>query len=114
MVKPFIKWAGGKTQMLKDIKPVYPLELGKKINRYCEPFVGGGAVLFDVLSNFSLKEVFINDINAELINTYRIIKEDVVGLISHYGVFLTGAIGLRMTRHNIGILNGIDYNIFSK
>ena len=76
--KPFIKWAGGKSQLLSEIRRKYP----SKIERYCEPFVGGGAVLFDVLSNYQPKEVLINDINAELINTYRQIKENCEPLIS--------------------------------
>ena len=42
--KPFIKWAGGKGQLLADIRKKYPAELGISITRYCEPFVGGGAV----------------------------------------------------------------------
>lgn len=75
--KPFIKWAGGKSQLLSEIRRKYP----SKIERYCEPFVGGGAVLFDVLSNYQPKEVLINDINAELINTYRQIKENCEPLI---------------------------------
>ena len=62
--KPFVKWAGGKSQLLNEIRRKYP----ERIEKYCEPFVGGGAVLFDVLSNYSPKEVLINDINAELIN----------------------------------------------
>ncbi|MBO7598502.1 MAG: DNA adenine methylase [Bacteroidales bacterium] len=76
--KPFIKWAGGKSQLLSEIRSKYPTT----IEKYCEPFVGGGAVLFDVLSNFTPKEVLINDINAELINTYRQIKANCEPLIS--------------------------------
>ena len=68
--KPFIKWVGGKTQLLDEIRRFYPAQ----IEKYCEPFVGGGAVLFDVLSRLSPNEVLINDINAELINTYCQIK----------------------------------------
>ncbi len=74
---PFIKWAGGKTQLLDEIRAKYP----PKIEKYCEPFVGGGAVLFDVLSNFHPKEVLINDINAELINTYAQIRDNPENLI---------------------------------
>lgn len=74
-VKPFIKWAGGKSQLLADIRHYYPAKLGKTVNRYCEPFVGGGAVLLDILSNYPIDEVLINDINRELINTYNTIKE---------------------------------------
>ena len=79
-VKPFLKWAGGKGQLIKEIEHYYPFENGK-ITKYAEPFVGGGAVLFDILSRYNLKEVYISDINAELINTYRIIRDDVDDLI---------------------------------
>lgn len=75
--KPFIKWVGGKTQLLGEIRGYYPA----KIEKYCEPFVGGGAVLFDVLSRSVPNEVLINDINAELINTYNQIKSNSNGLI---------------------------------
>lgn len=76
-IKPFIKWAGGKTQLLGEIRRKYP----SSIERYCEPFVGGGAVLFDVLSKFSPAEVMINDINAELVNTYIQIQKNVDSVI---------------------------------
>lgn len=80
-VKPFIKWAGGKTQLLPQIRKKYPLGLGEEINKYCEPFVGGGAVLFDALSKYRFDEVLINDINAELINVYLQIQMNVDELI---------------------------------
>lgn len=76
--KPFIKWAGGKSQLLNEIRTKYP----SHIEKYCEPFVGGGAVLFDVLSSASPKEILINDINSELINAYKQIKNHCDGLIS--------------------------------
>ncbi len=77
-VKPFIKWAGGKSQLLEEIRKRYPAN----IERYCEPFVGGGAVLLDVLSNFQPKEVMINDINPELVNTYIQIRDNAENVIS--------------------------------
>ncbi len=67
---PFVKWAGGKTQLLPEIRKHYP----HRIKKYCEPFVGGGAVLFDMLQKCRPEEVLINDVNAELINTYSQIK----------------------------------------
>ena len=79
-VKPFLKWAGGKSQLLKEIEHYYPFDSGK-ITKYAEPFVGGGAVLFDVLSKYDLEQIYISDINAELINTYRIIRDDMDALI---------------------------------
>ena len=80
VVRPFIKWAGGKGQLLNQIRNTYPRGLGEPVTRYCEPFVGGGAVLFDMLNNYNLDEIYINDVNAELINTYRIIQNDVFSL----------------------------------
>ena len=80
-VRPFLKWAGGKGQLLSEIEKYYPFADGT-ITKYAEPFVGGGAVLFDVLSRYDLEAVYISDINAELINTYRVIKTDVENLIA--------------------------------
>lgn len=79
-VKPFLKWAGGKGQLLSEIEKYYPFENGR-ITKYAEPFVGGGAVLFDILSKHDLEAVYISDINAELINTYHIIRDDIDELI---------------------------------
>lgn len=73
-VKPFLKWAGGKGQLLKEIGQYYPFYKGN-ITKYAEPFVGGGAVMFDILNHYELSEVYISDINAELINTYCIIRD---------------------------------------
>jgi DNA adenine methylase len=81
IAKPFVKWAGGKGQILNQIRAKYPCDLGGRIDKYAEPFVGGGAVLFDVLSRFTLREVFICDVNRELIHTYRIIRDDASHLI---------------------------------
>lgn len=81
--KPFVKWVGGKTQLLDDIKKTLPHDLSQ-INdvTYIEPFVGGGAVLFWILQEFpNITRAIINDINEELICTYRVIKSDVEKLI---------------------------------
>lgn len=79
-IKPFLKWAGGKSQLLKEIERYYPFA-EKCITKYAEPFVGGGAILFDILSKYDLSEVYIGDINAELINAYHIVRDDTVALI---------------------------------
>ena len=79
-VRPFLKWAGGKGQLLKEIEKYYPFE-NSKITKYAEPFVGGGAVLFDILSKYNLEEIYISDINVELINTYYVIKNKTDALI---------------------------------
>jgi DNA adenine methylase len=80
-VKPFVKWAGGKAQILNEIRRLYPSGLGSTVMKYAEPFVGGGAVLFDILSKYPLDEVYISDINRELILTYTHIRDDVGELV---------------------------------
>ncbi len=84
-VKPFLKWAGGKGQLLSEIEKFYPFQEG--VTKYAEPFVGGGAVLFDILSKYDLEEVYISDINAELINLYRIIRDDIEKLVAMLRVY---------------------------
>ena len=79
--KPFVKWAGGKGQLLKEIRKKYPSELGGEINKYAEPFIGGGAVLFDVLNHYILDEVYVSDINQELAHTYITIRDCVDELV---------------------------------
>lgn len=64
---PILKWVGGKKQLLSEITPLIP----KKITTYVEPFIGGGAVLF----NLQPKKAIINDLNKELINTYKVVKK---------------------------------------
>jgi DNA adenine methylase len=74
LVAPVLKWVGGKRQLLDVIAPLLP----DKITAYCEPFVGGGALLF----NLQPKNIYINDINDELIRVYEVIKADVESLIT--------------------------------
>lgn len=86
-LKPILKWAGGKTQLLAEISHAYPVGFGDTIRRYAEPFVGGGAVLFDVLSKYELDEVYIGDVNAELINMYLVVRDqadDLIAILSKY------------------------------
>lgn len=75
-LKPFIKWAGGKGKLLPQIRQMYPQGLGKTITKYAEPFVGGGAVLFDIISTYHLEQIYISDINKNLINTYNTVKNN--------------------------------------
>jgi DNA adenine methylase len=73
MCSPFLKWAGGKRQLIPIIEKIYPFD--DNYTRYVEPFIGGGAVLFDILSNHNVKEIYISDINEKLVNTYIIIQK---------------------------------------
>lgn len=82
IVKPFVKWAGGKGSLISQLKNFYPFELeNETINKYVEPFVGGGAVLINILQKYDVKEAYAFDINLDLINCYNIIKTDVDSLI---------------------------------
>lgn len=83
LIKPFLKWAGGKGQLLNKIRPLYPQGLGNQINKYIEPFIGGGAVFFDIISSYKLDKYIINDINKELINTYKAIQQDIHSLLEY-------------------------------
>lgn len=80
--RPFLKWAGGKGQLLGEIRARLPAELaGGGITRYIEPFVGGGAVMFDLIQAHHPGEVFIADLNGDLTLVYRVIQQAVEPLI---------------------------------
>ncbi|WP_285827573.1 DNA adenine methylase [Bacteroides acidifaciens] len=76
--KPFLKWAGGKTQLLPTIDSFLPDTFsGEDDVTYIEPFVGGGAMLFYMLQKYSnIKRAVINDINPHLIKTYTVIRDE--------------------------------------
>ena len=80
--KPFLKWVGGKRQLLNQFEKLYPVELKlNQIKNYYEPFVGGGAVFFDVAQNYEIENAFLYDNNEELILTYKVVQKDVQNLI---------------------------------
>jgi DNA adenine methylase len=80
--RPFLKWAGGKTQLLGEFNKRLPKELKTgEITKYAEPFIGGGAVFFSLNQKFSFEQCTICDANNELILTYRVIKKSVKQLI---------------------------------
>ena len=80
--KPFVKWAGGKSQLLEEIDDAIPDRLKQSNFTYIEPFVGGGAVLFWILQKYpNIKKAVINDINTDLTNAYLAIKENVENVI---------------------------------
>ncbi|MEG1413429.1 MAG: DNA adenine methylase [Acidaminococcaceae bacterium] len=116
-LKPFVKWAGGKGQLLTEIRKVYPAQLGKTITKYAEPFVGGGAVLFDVLSNYELDSLYISDINAELINTYKIIRDDIDKLIERLSLIQLEYLAMEIEQRKLYyydkrfVFNGLKINL---
>jgi DNA adenine methylase len=75
---PYVKWAGGKTQLLSEIDKTIPSEF----NQYFEPFLGGGAMFFHIISNKDIQfTAYLSDVNEELINAFNVIKNDVEKLI---------------------------------
>ncbi|MFA5931502.1 MAG: DNA adenine methylase [archaeon] len=75
--KPFVKWAGGKRQLVQELIKFSPKEFGN----YFEPFFGGGALFFELCSKGLIKHAFLNDCNEELITAYKVVKESPSDLI---------------------------------
>ena len=84
MAKPILKWAGGKVQLLGQIRQHLPQELLQgKINCYIEPFMGGGAVFFWMAQQFDIERFYLSDVNFELILLYKTVQKAVELLIQH-------------------------------
>jgi len=81
MAKPFLKWAGGKRQLIPEIEKRLPSEINE-VETYVEPFIGGGALLFHMLENYNFKQIHISDINLELVLCYRQLQSSVNDVIS--------------------------------
>ena len=79
--RPFLKWAGGKRQLISEIDARLPEDL-KEHDTYIEPFLGGGAVLFHLLHHHSFERVVALDINEELILCYKTLQADVEKVIT--------------------------------
>ena len=82
MAQPFLKWAGGKRQLMKEIETRLPKNL-ESYNTYVEPFIGGGAVLFHLLEKYDFENVHISDLNPELILCYEMLKLDAKSVIKN-------------------------------
>ncbi|PYK14485.1 MAG: hypothetical protein DME55_15110 [Verrucomicrobia bacterium] len=81
--RPFLKWAGGKASLINQFAQLFPQE----VDRYIEPFVGGGAVFFHLKHGFPRMRAFLRDSNKELINCYRIVRDRPIELmrwLDHY------------------------------
>lgn len=87
--KPFLKWAGGKKQVIDFIDKKLPTEIKSsgEIDTYVEPFLGGGAVFFYLSSQFNINNVYLSDINKELILTFNVVKNKPKKLISELEPF---------------------------
>ena len=79
-IRPILKWAGGKRQLLPELRPFYP----PRFDRFFEPFLGSGAVFLDLLQQRPARgrEVRLSDINADVIGCYRMVRDDAEGTIA--------------------------------
>ena len=98
--KPFLKWAGGKSQLLEQFEAFFPKDFEQKDNvTYIEPFVGGGAMLFYMLQRFqNIGKVIINDINRNLTDVYAHVKNSAEQLVNE----------LKQVEHEYSSLNGYE------
>ena len=81
--KPFLKWAGGKGQLITQLRSRLPEEIlkSRKIDKYFEPFVGGGAVFFWLGQEYEIKEAFLYDINPEIVTAYKSVQSKMKALV---------------------------------
>ncbi len=83
-VRPFLKWPGGKTQLLPElIRRLPPALISGKIKTYCEPFIGSGALLWHLLANYQFNEIYIGDLQPDLVLTYQMVQQHPAALVAH-------------------------------
>jgi DNA adenine methylase len=84
IAKPFLKWAGGKSQLLAQFEAHFPPELGAgQIAYYIEPFLGGGALFLHIAQRYSFQQAYLTDINPELVLVYQVVQCDPDTLLAH-------------------------------
>jgi DNA adenine methylase len=89
--RPFLKWAGGKTQLLGEFAIRFPAALKERgITKYVEPFIGGGAVFFSISHRYSFDQCYLCDANKELVLTYRVIKKSVKKVLTELKILESG------------------------
>ncbi|MFV0392324.1 MAG: DNA adenine methylase [Paludibacteraceae bacterium] len=123
--RPFLKWAGGKGQLLNKFQDLYPNGLKQnKINNFYESFLGSGAVFFDIVQKYEIEYAYLYDINEELVLTYQVIQKDVSKLIDFMYRYEKNYLKLNKTQrqefyydqrtnYNLQRFN-IDYNKYSE
>ena len=75
-VKPFLKWVGGKRKLIPQLEVKFPDYIKSNEFTYVEPFLGGGAMFFHLISKYKLRKAYLNDLNDKLIDTYINIRDN--------------------------------------
>lgn len=113
--KPFLKWAGGKGQLINQIKEFLPSEVvaDKRIEKYFEPFVGGGAVFFWLSHEYPIKKAYLYDINPEIITAYQTIRDHLKQLLQELKKLKKEYLTLhKFSRENFYYTRREEYNRF--
>ena len=94
--RPFLKWAGGKTQLLAELTARLPQQIKESgvIKTYVEPFVGGGAFFFHLHNEYNIENAYLIDINRELMVGYQVVKQTPEALITQLGQLETDFLAL--------------------
>lgn len=116
IAKPILKWVGGKTQLLPQLNELLPTKLkANAIKTYIEPFVGGGAMFFNLYKMYDFKNVYLFDTNRELVILYNVIKRDVTLLIEELSLLSGEYYKLSdKERNDYYYLRRDEYNDFDK
>ena len=113
--KPFLKWVGGKGQLINQMKEFFPPEFvaTKRIEKYFEPFVGGGAVFFWLSQEYQIKKAYLYDINTEIITAYQTVRDSMDALIHELKNLETEYLRLRRSnREKFYYLKRNEYNAY--
>lgn len=114
--KPFLKWVGGKTQLLPELNTKLPNKLkANAIKTYIEPFVGGGAMFFNLYQQYTFFKAYLFDTNPELVILYNVIKNDVELLIEELSIISKQYLSLdNNDRDTFYYTKRNEYNNFDK
>jgi len=110
---PFIKWVGGKSKLLKEIDKNLPNLVKKSHFIYGEPFLGGGAVFFHLISKYNLKKAYLNDLNGSLVNTYLDIRDN-HRLLSKYLKEISNEYNLSNNKKSLYLKKRKEFNSLDK
>ncbi|MBL7785246.1 MAG: DNA adenine methylase [Chitinophagales bacterium] len=115
--RPFLKWVGGKSQLLEQFENYYPQELRKGlIDSYVEPFLGGGALFFQLSQRYKITKAYLSDLNKDLVLTYQVIQQRPDELLDFLltDLLVQQLVLLPIQEYHLLIKNSCNWHIFLK